>query len=116
MRAFGNIINRVMENDAPQEPFVGMGATELCWSDRHACTVVQVLSSTRVVVTRDKATRTDANGMSDQQSYTFESNLDPARGITIRKAKDGRWYSSGGMKRGTCYALGYRSEHYDFSF
>jgi hypothetical protein len=48
-----------------------MGATEICWSDRHAYTITEVINDKKIVVQQDKATRTDTNGMSDAQSYAF---------------------------------------------
>lgn len=55
------------------EPYVGMGATEMCYTDRQAYTVQKVISEKRVVVTRDKVRRVDDNGASDAQAYEYES-------------------------------------------
>lgn len=92
-------------------PYVGMGATELLWSDRHAYTVVEVSPSGKTLkLQRDIAIRVDGLGMSDGQSYRYEP--DPAASlVTVRKCRDGRWKSGGSV-----FAVGYRSEHYDYSF
>jgi len=56
-------------------PKVGDGATLQCWSDRHACTVIAVSESgKRITLQEDTATRTDNNGRSECQSYTFARN------------------------------------------
>lgn len=69
-----------------QKPTVGMGATHVMHSDRHAYTVIAVSpTGKRCIVQRDKAIRTDQNGMSDAQSYRFEADPQGAlRVITLR--------------------------------
>lgn len=93
------------------EPEVGMGATILMWSDRHAATIVRV-TKTQVHVQRDKATRIDNNGMSESQRYTFEPNPEAAVEV-FRKRKGNRWVLSGG---GASLRIGDRSSYHDFSF
>lgn len=52
-------------------PAIGYGATVCGANDRHGATVVGKTPSGRTVfVQRDKATRTDDNGMSQSQEYT----------------------------------------------
>lgn len=56
-------------------PKVGDGATLQMYTDRHACTVIAVSpSGKQVTLQEDTATRTDKNGMSECQSYTFARN------------------------------------------
>lgn len=69
----GAYANRMYEGAQVGEIHVGMGATEMMYSDRHAYTIQKVVSDKRVIITRDKVTRTDTNGPSDDQEYTFES-------------------------------------------
>lgn len=111
MRAFGNLTNRMMEGAETAEPFVGMGATECLWSDRHAYTVIRIKSKCRLIVQRDNAIRTDGNEMSDSQSYRYEP--DP-EGYTVEliKTKHG-WKQLGG---GSYFTLGVRDEYFDYSF
>ena len=94
-------------------PKVGDGATIQLWSDRHACTVIQVTQNgRRIVVQRDKATRVDSNGMSESQEYTFEPDTNGSTTIaTLRK--DGSYREVGGK---TLIHIGSRSEYYDYSF
>lgn len=73
MEWYGSVQNRIDEGKQSGEPFVGMGATEMCYSDREPYTVQKVVSPSRVVVTPDKWTRVDSNGRSECQSYEYES-------------------------------------------
>lgn len=99
---------------AKQEPFVGQPATILHWSDRTACTVVDVNEDEKVITVREcKATRIDGNGMSECQDYEYEEN-EKGSIHRARLCKDGL-YHIGGV-RGTIIALGYRREYYDYSF
>lgn len=67
----GSLTNRLAEAAAQPSVNVGDGATIIMYSDRHACTVIEA-SEKRVTVQRDKATRTDNNGICDSQSYSYE--------------------------------------------
>ena len=56
---------------------IGNGATAYFWSDRHACTVVEIINRNKkryVVVQQDHAKRTDRNGFSESQTYEFTPN------------------------------------------
>jgi hypothetical protein len=113
----GGFFNRVMEQGKMPAPVVGMGATELWYSDRKAGTVVEVnAKGTRLVWQEDKATRTDTNGMSDSQAYSYEANPEGTKVVyTLRK--NGRWVAQGqGAKNGRSLSLGNRSAYHDYSF
>lgn len=98
------------------KPEVGMGATHIMWTDRHAYTVISVsLSGKKCIVQRDKAKRTDNNGMSESQGYLFEPDPD-GKTHEIKLGKDGYWYTAGGKKNGKRFSLGARREYYDYSF
>lgn len=96
-------------------PEVGMGATVLCWSDRHAYTIVEV-SAKRIGVQRDNASRVDGGRMSESQQYEYTPNLNATvEYFTLRK--NGAWIKEGNaMKGGTQIRIGDRREYYDFSF
>jgi hypothetical protein len=92
-----------------------MGATEICWSDRHAYTIIEVINDKKIVVQQDKATRTDTNGMSDAQSYAFSPDPNgPKRTLTLRK--NGRWVPVGQGMNDDNFVIGMRQEYYDYSF
>ena len=112
-KLFGSINNRLMENCTGQPvPVVGLGATECCWTDRHAYTISRVAANgKRFWMKADKATRSDKLGMSDAQSYTYEPQPDaPER--EVRRQRDGSWK----IVKGNRVMVGHRDEHYDFSF
>lgn len=114
----GCIFNRMDERAAQPKPEVGMGATILMYSDRHAATVVGVSANGKVVrVQQDKATRTDTLGVTDSgQRYRYERNkLGKVRTFSLRS--NGCWVEAGAQARnGTTLKLGVRDEHYDPSF
>lgn len=95
------------------EAKVGDGATVVHWTDRTACTVVEVSKTGhRVVVQEDKATRTDSNGMSDAQSYEFSRNENGSTYEATRR-KDGSYRVKGSTER---VLMGVRSHYHDYSF
>lgn len=105
----GSLMNHVMTASTQPVPEVGMGATICCWSDRHAATIVKVTAS-QIHVQEDIATRTDENGMSECQTYSYQPNREAAV-IVFRKTKRG-WRS----KCGTGLLIGTRRHYYDYSF
>jgi len=103
------------------EPEVGMGATFLHWTDRHAGTII-AWDGKVVTVQRDHAKRIDSNGMSEMQEYEYSPNPKGAvyhfrrekRGMWTevrRNPSTGRWVKVGGAG----LAIGYRRAYYDFS-
>lgn len=118
-RQTGSLVNNLYAGVDPRTqivPEVGMGATMLMYSDRHAGTIVEVSPSGKsFIFKRDNAKRVDKNGMSDSQEYEYTTNHHASPEL-VRKAKNGYWYTKGGMKNGTQVALGFRREYCDFSF
>lgn len=107
----GSMVNHLMSGTVGEPiPTVGMGATILGWSDRHACTIVKVTPST-IHAQQDIATRIDTNGMSEVQQYTYEHD-ETATIEVFRKTKRG-WRKAGG---GNALRIGDRSEYHDYSF
>lgn len=95
------------------KPEIGMGATVHSFSDSHPATIIRISASlNQIVLQEDKSIRTDNNGLSDCQSYDYESDTN---GIlyfaTLRK--DGK-YRVTGSKR--LVSLGIRRKHHDYSF
>ena len=99
----------------PHKPVVGMGATINFHSDSKAATIIQIShKGKRIVLQQDKATRTDQNGVSESQSYNYETDTDGGIYIaTLRK--DGRFRLVGSTS-GSTISLGVRREYYDYSF
>jgi hypothetical protein len=119
-RDTNSVVNWMYGNSKSPEPEVGMGATMLMWTDRHAMTIHKVdLTGAvkKIWVSADKATRIDKNGMSESQNYDYtnENQNNPERWILCTLRKDGRWHIGNSLK-GTCVAVGFRREYYDYSF
>ena len=120
---YGNVMNRIMEDYGKADIQVGDGATLLMWSDRHAYTIIEIeryVTGARigeikaVIAQQDKATRTDQNGFSDSQGYTYEPNPNAEKErYTLRK--DGRFRKVGSVNS-SVLAIGERREYYDYSF
>lgn len=94
-------------------PTIGMGATIQIGSDSYPATVIQITQNgKRIVLQEDNATRTDNNGLSELQEYTYQANPNGAIHIaTLRK--DGRYRLTGGK---TPVSIGIRRKYYDPSF
>lgn len=123
MKLYGNLNNRLMESSKQPEPQVGMGATLIMYSNRRAGTIIHA-SPNYLTVQRDIATRTDSNGMSECQDYSYQPNPDGSI-AQFKKNKNGRWqevsldketrrYNL--VKGGYTLLIGDRDEYYDFSF
>jgi len=112
---------------------IGNGATAYFWSDRHACTVVEIINRNKkryVVVQQDHAKRTDRNGFSESQTYEFTPNPKGRKFISEVidiETEDGQLgfileprvfnpKTNRFRKEGTRIGLGQRSEYWDPSF
>jgi hypothetical protein len=95
-------------------PEVGMGATEILWSDRRAKTVVEVLTPNKIVV-RENCTECIDYYKSDYKILDELSNM-PSEIFTRRKS--GRWVEMGQPdKYGSVFlVLGHRAHYIDPSF
>ena len=77
------------------EPVVGMGATILMWTDRHAATIIDTWKDTKkgtiyVHVREDTAKRTDTNGYGGTQVYEYSPNFNGTKSV-FRQEPDGSW-------------------------
>lgn len=97
------------------KPELGMGATENCWSDRHAYTIVGILKGGEIMVQRDAATVIKGSTQDGSAEYKYEADPNGATRI-LTKRTDGRWRAKGDSKKGNTYTLGIRNEHRDPHF
>lgn len=124
----GSLTNHIYSRATVGQPTpeVGMGATILCWTDRHAGTITKVepiKTGFRVTVQEDKAKRIDKNGMSECQEYDYTRNENGPT-ITFAQRQDGGWQCvrfNEQTKRwnkveGNGLRIGERNEYHDFSF
>src|SRR5690606_11035234 len=112
----GSLDNRLMDGAKQKTPEVGMGATEILYTDRHPYTIIEVNEKkTRIVVQQDNAKRIDNNGMSETQCYEYSPNPEARkRVLTLRKT--GQWIEKGESLKGNKYLIDYREEYRDYSF
>ena len=106
---YGSLQNRIMERDTETVPEIGMGATELCYTDRYPYTIIEILAKNKIKVQEDNYESTDNEPMSNNWKYTpnTEGKIE-----TLIKTKKG-WKRLGGI---TYFRLGVREHHYDYSF
>lgn len=112
-----NAIDAVSRQPKPE---VGMGATILGYTDRTACTIVSVRHKV-IDLWEDIATRTDKNGLSESQDYTYATRLaSEVRRFnmhTFTLRKDGTWVKLGQRANGgTRVLIGTRDHYIDPSF
>lgn len=140
----GSIINHLYSRGTIGQPplTVGMGATELLWTDRHALTVVEIVVAgpggkgeavwngdaiqaadvKRIATTRDSSKVVAGSGHDGSAEYEFVSHPDGHRTYwrfsktgkweSIRLNDKGRWVKSG--EHGL--RIGERDEYRDPSF
>lgn len=113
---YGSLDNRLMEGMKMPEPQVGMGATEMCFSDRHPYEVIEVKDARHITVRALDWKRVDNNGMSDSQDYEYSSNPEN-RTADLFLTKQGEWRQRYGRHLGVNrFVLGFAERYYDFSF
>ena len=118
----GSIINHIMTNSEQPTPTIGMGATICHYTDRTAATVIEVGKNGKtVLIQEDIATRTDTNGMSDSQSYSYISNPD-GRKRTVKllkkgwKVLEGKDSETGRNIYGSGVVFNVRRAYHDYGF
>ncbi|AUH49240.1 MULTISPECIES: hypothetical protein [Enterococcus] len=109
MKLEGSLQNRMMEGSTTnKEIVVGMGATELLYTDRNPYTVIEVKSKNRILVQADgainKATFPD-------QEWEYSRNPE-GQILELVKTKNG-WKV---LKEDIHFYIGDREKYYDPSF
>ena len=118
----GSLMNHLYSRGENPEPEVGMGATILGWTDRHAGTVI-AYDGKVVTIQRDICIRVDKNGMSEDQAYQYKPNPD-GRIDHFKRDRKGAWRLCERKANGRwafidirySLMLGHREEYYDYSF
>lgn len=108
----------VREIKKPEDIVVGDGATKCYMSDRHPCTVIEVSNEGKtVVIQEDRVTRTDRDGISGEQTYTYSPRKSsPEEKYTLRKSGK---YIPVGTRAGAAghyLEVGYREKYIDWDF
>lgn len=110
MKWYGSFQNRLIEGAKSVNPEIGMGATELCWSDRHAWMIISVKDSRHITVQRMSAKRKCYQG-----DYEITPN-DKGMTVELFLTKKGQWRERYGRKLGNVFFVGYAKEYMDPCF
>lgn len=124
----GSVINHLHSRAVigQPEPVVGMGATVLLWSDRHAATITnvqQVRGKLIVTVQNDRATLVAGSSHDGSAEYRYSRNPGGSENH-FRREDDGRWQrvvinrqtGRWGKVSGSGLRIGEREEYLDPSF
>lgn len=127
---YGSINNRLQENCKGESPVVGMGVTELQYTDRSPYEVIEVVNEKKIRVRSMSYERIDENGMSECQEYKYSSNPDgEVKTLVLRNGRwrdllkeerylgDKKWETIETKKLGcNGWYVGRAERYYDFSF
>ena len=114
-RWYGSLQNRLQEG-AGVKPEVGMGVTEMQWSDRTPWEVVEVIDDRHIKVRRLDWKRIDNNGMSECQDYEYTSNEENYV-ATLFLTKQNQWRERIGRSLGcNRFHVGFAERYYDYTF
>ncbi|HHA5789787.1 TPA: hypothetical protein ACOBID_001828 [Enterococcus faecium] len=109
MKLQGSLQNRMMEGKATsKEIVVGMGATELLYTDRNPFTVIEVKSKNRIVVQEDDAIN---KATFPDQEWEYSRNPE-GQTFELIKTKNG-WKV---LKKDIRFYIGNREKYYDPNF
>lgn len=109
----GSLQNAIYDQTKSLKPEIGIGVTEIMFSDRHPYTITAILSPKRIQVKPDIVKRIDKNGFSEGQEYEYITD-EKAEPITLFLNKFGRWKQLGNSQ-GSTFLIGKREEYYDFT-
>ena len=113
-RWYGSFQNRLMENMSGQpDPVVGMGCTEVLWSDREPFEVIAV-KDVRHCTARAMKTKLIGGAYTNDWEITPDEN-----GYTVElfRKKNGQWVQRyADRSYGNRFVMGYADKNYDWSF
>jgi hypothetical protein len=111
----GSLTNAMYDQTRSNIPEVGMGVTQIMWSDLHPYTIIKILTSKRIMIQEDQAKRIDGNGYySESQGYEYTPNPG-GETKTLFLNKHGKWKERG-HARGSTFLVGIRKEYRDPTF
>ena len=96
-------------------PEIGMGATEMCWSDRHPWTVVAVYSENKCMLQKDSVKAKEGDHPMGHQEWEITPNPQGITAIVTRR-RNGQWHHVNRAMNTTGFVLGQRRYYYDWSF
>lgn len=112
-RQYGSLYNTIINSSVV--PAIGMGATEICWTDRHPYEIIAIKDPRHISVRLMDYKRTDDLGPSESQEYEYTSNEgNPTKELFFTHR--GVWRERNGRALGNKFVLGVMEEYYDFTF
>lgn len=114
----GSLINMLYSNaEQTTKPEVGMGVTEIMYTDREPYEVIEVKDDRHITVRKYDYQRKDSNGMSEMQEYDYVSNPNNPT-VNLFLTKKGKWRERIGKRELGCnvFLLGKAEKYYDYSF
>ena len=114
---YGSLQNRIIERSAMPKPEVGMGVTEICYSDRNPYEIVEVIDDRHIMVRRLDYKRIDSGGFSEDQEYEYFSNEEyPLQKLFL--TKQGQWRMRIGRNGlgSWRYSIGHAEKYWDPHF
>ena len=117
MRYYGSLTNRIEERVKSATPEIGMGVTEMMYSDRVPYEVIAIKDARHITVRVLDAKRIDKNGMSECQEYEYKSNEQNAC-VNLFLTKQGVWREKYRDRSLGCniFVIGYAEKYHDYSF
>lgn len=119
MKLYGNLHNRLMENQANIPTlYVGMGVTEIFWSDREPYEIIQVKSQKNIIIRHMKAI---AVGVPMSNNWKLESDENEYTCELVYRY--GKWwkkqinrYTNKAEYLKSSFRFGVADKYYDYEF
>lgn len=115
---YGSLTNRLAERTRGLKPEIGMGVTQLLWSDRNPYEIIAVKDDRHITIRELDWNRLDNRGMSECQDYEYISNPNN-RTYNLYKNNKGKWVirvGRNGVDNSYGWYIGRAERYYDFSF
>lgn len=109
MEMYGNLTNRLMEGPQDIIPEVGMGATQLSYSDRDPYTIIEIISKNKIKVQADDAENVGESCYN--QNWKITPNKEGQIKTLVKTTKG--WKV---LKGSTRFILGVRDKYFDYEF
>ena len=117
MRWYGSSQNRLEEQSVGAKPEIGMGVTEMMYSDRAPYEIIAIKDDRHITVRAMGYKRIDNNGFSEIQEYEYDSNPN-GYVCDLFKTKRGVWVRRVGVRGvddSSGWFIGRAERYYDFS-
>ena len=112
MIEYGSLTNILYGNAKSTPPYIGQGATEVLWTDRHAYEVIAIKDERHIIVRR-----MNARLVSEYEDQEYELTSDPNGScVNLFRKKNGQWVERIGREYGAKFVLGVMNEYEDPHF